>query len=132
MMIKVGLCAVLAAAMLLILTVSMGSDAMAFYITGTIHPGDCGLHSKYQTHNVSRNITSLFVNLTWDNPSTKLVLTIHKPNGEVFGIYYPAGGDGKYQTQIQVFINNLTGVENGTWGYYVSYEEGTAITTYHI
>ncbi len=139
MIIKIVVCVVLAVAMLLIFTASAGADIIhcyitgpICYITGPIYPEDHGILSKYQTHNVSSKITSLFVNLTWDEPSTKLVLTIHKPDGDIFGVYYPAGRDGKYQTKIQVLIKDPDGIEKGTWGYYVSYEEGTANTTFTI
>ena len=132
MIIKIVVYVVLAVAMLLIFTASAGADFIYGYITEPIHPPDHGIHSKYQTNNVSSKTTSLFVNLTWDEPSTKLVLTIHKPDGDIFGVYYPAGRDGKYQTKIQVLIKDSNGIEKGTWGYYVSYEEGTANTTYTI
>jgi hypothetical protein len=132
MIIKLVVCAVLAVAMLLIFTASAGADFIYGYITGPIHPEDHGILSKYQTHNVSSKTTSLFVNLTWDEPSTKLVLTIDRPDGSMFGVYYPAGGQGKYQTQIQVLIKDSRGIEKGTWRYYVSYEEGAANTTYTI
>jgi hypothetical protein len=132
MIIKIVVYAVLAVAMLLIFTASAGADIIYGYITEPIYPWNHGIQSKYQTHDVFSKTTSLFVNLTWDEPSTKLVLTINRPDGSIFGVYYPAGGQGKYQTQIQVLIKDPNGIEKGTWGYYVSYEEGTANTTYTI
>jgi hypothetical protein len=127
-----GLWAVIVMMILLITTGATGIAAPPDYIGGIIGPGNNGLNPVYHAHYVAPETTSLFVNLTWSDPTVKLVLTIHKPDGSVFGTYSPAGGPGAYKTQIAIFINNSQGLENGKWGYLIDYKEGTTNTTYRL
>lgn len=114
------------------ITTGVTSTTPISYVDNIIEPGNSGLNSVYHEHNVAPHTISLFVNLTWDDPATKLVLTIHKPDGSVYGTYYPDGGPGAYKTQIALFINKSIGLESGTWGYLIDYAEGKAKTNYRI
>ena len=59
-------------------------DVSILWVYDTITQGETNWHSK----EVKDFITTLNVDLNWGNPDNSLKLTIHSPDGYVFGPYF--------------------------------------------
>ena len=92
-------------------------------IDNTISPGQT-VHVK---KTVDHFITTLNVDLKWDNPNADLSILIYSPSSGQFGPWQ----DGKISQRINKDIYNPGGIEQGDWEYYIT-NWGTEGTHYSI
>ena len=95
-------------------------------IDNTISPGQT-VHVK---KNVDHFITTLNVDLRWDNPNADLSIMIYSPSSGQFGPWRD-DFDGKIDQRINKDIYNQGGIEQGDWEYYIK-NWGTEETHYSI
>jgi hypothetical protein len=96
-------------------------------VTSSLGPGGKAHHIK----KVDRYIETLNVDLKWANPDVSLRLDVYSPSGEKVGSWDDTRDD-VISHEINVDINNLNGIEQGTWNYYVYYVKGVGSTDYTL
>ncbi|WP_246496118.1 peptidase domain-containing protein [Methanocalculus chunghsingensis] len=97
------------------------------WVYDTITQGMIHWHQR----TVSSHITSLNMDLNWDNPSNSLRLKIYSPDGHLFGPFYD-GFDGAYDGRINLNIINSAGIAKGTWYCEVYGEQVEGTQSYYI
>ncbi len=95
-------------------------------IDSTIRPGET-VHAK---KTIDHFITTLSVDLKWDNPNADLSIVIYSPTCRQFGPWRD-DFDGIIDRRINKDIYNSGGIEQGDWEYYIT-NWGTEETHYSV
>lgn len=86
---------------------------------------------KHFVKNVNSDITTLNLDLKWQNTAVGLKLLAYSPAGVQFGPW-DDGADGRLDHEINMDIDNPGGIEKGQWHYYVIYDKGAERTAFSI
>lgn len=110
-----------------LMAVAMETAAMADTYTNTIVQGQDTYHSV----DVSSAITSMNIDLKWNDTANALRLMIYTPDGHILGPYTDAS-DGTTDGRININVSNKDGLATGEWYLKVTGSDVTGADDYYV